>query len=548
MPPENSSSTRATTTTATGAETRRARHANRGENRAGGRRARRRELTVEDVNVVDRPQLTKAVGGTVVGNAMEWYDFGIYGYLAVTMGQVFFPADDPGAQLLASLAAFAVSFLMRPLGGLVFGPLGDRIGRQRTLAITMLMMASGTFVIGLLPTFDQVGVLAPVLLVLMRVIQGFSTGGEYAGATTFVTEYAPDRRRGFLSSLLDVGSYLGFAVGAATVSIFQLTLGETAMLDGGWRWPFLIAGPIGLIGLYFRLRIEESPQFEASQAMRENADDTGSSKDGAAEPRLGLVGIVRAHWRELLVAMFLVAAANTVGYALTSYMPTYLTDTLGYDALHGTVLTIPVLIAMSAGIPFTGRLSDRFGRRPVLAAAAVGTIVLMIPAFSLLAVGALWSTVLGLCLVALCVMPYVANLASSLPALFPTASRYGAMGVAYNFAVAIFGGTTPLLVQGLIELTGQELVPAWYLMFFSVLGLIAIWRMPETAGRPMLGSMPNVQSAAEAEALVAGQHENDRLDLDALPFDAVSAGAASTDSAPPDATPGPEADSLEPSR
>ncbi|OMH34175.1 MFS transporter [Tersicoccus sp. Bi-70] len=510
------------------------------ESGAGRRRARRRELTVADVNVVDPPQLRKAVSGTVVGNAMEWYDFGIYGYLAVTMGQVFFPAEDPGAQLLASLAAFAVSFLMRPLGGLVFGPLGDKIGRQRTLAVTMLMMAAGTFVIGLLPSFEQVGVLAPVLLVLMRMIQGFSTGGEYAGATTFVTEYAPDRRRGFLSSLLDVGSYLGFAVGAATVSIFQIALGEQGMLDGGWRWPFLIAGPIGLIGLYFRLKIEESPQFEASQALREKTEAAASSSgDAAAEPRLGLVGIVRAHWRELAIAMFLVAAANTVGYALTSYMPTYLTDTLGYDALHGTVLTIPVLIAMSAGIPWTGRLSDRFGRRPVLATAAIATIVLMIPAFSLLAVGELWSTILGLCLVALCVMPYVANLASSLPALFPTASRYGAMGVAYNFAVAIFGGTTPLLVQGLIQLTGQDMVPAWYLMFFSVLGLIAIWRMPETAGRPMLGSMPNVQSEQEAAELVAGQHDNDRLDLEALPFD---------DTVSSSATPDPDAGTLTPSR
>ncbi|GGC78820.1 MFS transporter [Tersicoccus solisilvae] len=532
MPPEASSPKRATPTVATGADEHRPRREHRGDGRAG-RRVRRRELTVEDVNVVDRPQLRKAVTGTVVGNAMEWYDFGIYGYLAVTMGQVFFPADDPGAQLLASLAAFAVSFLMRPLGGLVFGPLGDKIGRQRTLAVTMLMMAAGTFAIGLLPTFEQVGVLAPVLLVLLRMVQGFSTGGEYAGATTFVTEYAPDRRRGFLASLLDVGSYLGFAIGAATVSIFQLTLGEAAMLDGGWRWPFLIAGPIGLIGLYFRLRIEESPQFEANQALREDAAAAGAG--APTEPRLGLAGIVRAHWRELLIALFLVAAANTVGYALTSYMPTYLTDTLGYDALHGTVLTIPVLVAMSAGIPLTGRLSDRFGRRPVLAVAAIATIVLMIPAFSLLAVGALWSTILGLCLVALCVMPYVANLASSLPALFPTASRYGAMGVAYNFAVAIFGGTTPLLVQGLIELTGQDMVPAWYLMFFSVLGLIAIWRMPETAGRPMLGSMPNVQSDEEAAALVAGQHENDRLDLDALPFA----------TAPVDPTPHPEAGTVE---
>ncbi|MGW9405244.1 MFS transporter [Arthrobacter sp. NPDC055585] len=499
---------------------------------------RRRRLDVEDVNVVDHTMMKKAVGGTVVGNTMEWFDIGVYGYLAVTMGAVFLSDADPASQLLFSLGVFAATFIARPLGGVIFGRIGDRIGRQKTLATTLILMAASTFAIGLLPGYAQIGMAAPVLLVVMKLLQGFSTGGEYAGATTFVSEYAPDKRRGFLASILDLGSYMGFALGALTVSTLQLTLSEETMLDWGWRIPFLIAGPLGAIAIYFRLKIEESPAFQATlDAQEEQAASAAGKemdKDAVAQ---GTFGIFRTYWRPIVLAMVLVAAANTVGYALTSYMPSYLTDSKGYDPVHGTLLTIPVLVIMALCIPLTGRLSDRIGRRPVLWMGAGSTIVLAIPAFVLIGLGPIWSTLLGLGLLAIPVTFYVANLASALPALFPTASRYGAMGIAYNFAVAIFGGTAPLIMQGLITLTDNDMMPAYYLMVTSAIGAVAIGIMKESARRPMPGSMPSVATEEEARELVETQDENPLLDVDTLPFDSAESAEPAGGSAAEDREP-----------
>jgi MHS family proline/betaine transporter-like MFS transporter len=477
-----------------------------------------RRLKVSHVNVVDHSRLKKALGGTIVGNTMEWYDVGVFGYLITTMGPVFLPDADKTVQTLFLLGTFAATFVARPLGGVFFGWLGDKIGRQRVLAMTLILMAASTFAVGLLPSYAMVGMLAAALLVFTKLIQGFSTGGEYAGATTFVSEHSPDKHRGFFASLLDMGSYLGFAIGAALVSILQVTLGQPVMEEWGWRLPFLIAGPLGLIAIWFRLKIEESPTFQATLDAKELAATDPSSPDESASSN-GPLKTFKAHWRGIIVAMILVAAANSLGYALTSYMPTYLTSTKGYDELHGTLLTIPILVIMSLCIPLTGRLSDKIGRRPVLWMGSASAVLLSIPAFLLIGVGEIWSTLLGLALIALPVTFYVANLASALPALFPTESRYGAMGIAYNFSVAIFGGTTPFIIAALIATSGDDMMPAYYLMGTSVAGGIAIFFLRESSGRPLLGSMPSVNSVAEARELVATQDGNPHLDTDEMPFD-----------------------------
>ena len=462
-----------------------------------------RRLTASDINVVDQRMLKKALGGTIVGNTMEWYDVGVFGYLITTMGPVFLPEADKTVQTLFLLGTFAATFIARPIGGVVFGWLGDKVGRQKVLAATLMLMAASTFAVGLLPGYAQIGVWAAALLVLLKLVQGFSTGGEYAGATTFVCEYAPDKRRGFFASFLDMGSYIGFALGAATVSVLQVTLGQATMEDWGWRLPFLVAGPLGLIAIYFRNKIEESPQFKATMGAQEAAAVEAAAGGNAAAR--GPVGIMKTYWRQIVLAMILAGAANTVGYALTSYMPTYLTESKGYDPVHGTLLTIPVLVVMSLCIPLTGKLSDRIGRRPVLWIGAGSTVLFAVPAFALIGIGDIWSTLAGLSLVAFPVTFYVANLASALPALFPTSSRYSSMGIAYNFSVAIFGGTTPFLVQGLIAVTGDDMAPAYYLMATSVIGAIAIYFLRESAGRPLPGSMPSVDTEAEAHELIAAQ-------------------------------------------
>lgn len=231
------------------------------------------------------------------------------------------------------------------------------------------------------------------------------------------------------------------------------------------------------------------------------------------EGPLGVVDMVRTFWRELATAIVLVAGANTVGYTLTAYMPTYLTETLGYDAEHGPLLTLPILVIVAFLVPTMGWVSDHVGRKPVLFSAALSTVLLAVPSFLLLEHRQLWSTLLGLVLLAYPTAAYVGNLASSLPALFPTSSRYGGMGISYNVAVALFGGTAAFIMQALVTATGSKLAPAFWLMGTSGAAVIALFNLRETARRPLPGSMPSVASREEVVELVKTQEENPDLDV-----------------------------------
>ena len=331
-----------------------------------------------------------------------------------------------------------------------FGPLGDRIGRKKVLATTIILMAGSTFAIGLIPSYESIGIAAPILLVLLRLLQGFSTGGEYGGASTFVAEYAPDKRRGFFASFLEFGTLAGYVAAAGIVTIIQTVVSAEDLLQWGWRIPFLIAGPLGLIGLYLRLRLEETPAFQ----MMEQAEERSLADESTGKKlRETLVD----NWRPLVLCIVLVATYNIAHYGLLSYMPTYLTNTLGYDESHGLVLMIIVMIVMMMGISYVGKFSDRVGRKPLLLSGFIGFFVLSLPAYLLIGVGNYVTVFLGLAILGGLLLLFVGVFPSVLPALFPTGIRYGGLAIGYNLAVSIFGGTTPLVLTAPRKCNGQQL-------------------------------------------------------------------------------------------
>ncbi|MCA1220968.1 glycine betaine/L-proline transporter ProP [Streptomyces sp. 8L] len=475
-------------------------------------RRRKQSLSASDVTVTDKAEVHRAVSAAALGNMMEWFDFGVYAYLATTLGKVFFPSSSPGAQVVSTFATFAAAFLVRPLGGLVFGPLGDRIGRKRVLAVTMLLMACSTFAVGFLPGYSAIGFAAPILLLICRLVQGFSTGGEYAGATTYIAEYAPDKRRGFLGSWLDFGTFIGYAFGSGIVTLLTAVLGSKGMVDWGWRVPFFVAGPLGLVGLYMRLRLEETPAFlreqEAAEAEEGGAAEAARADDelaaGARQSGKGrLKEIFTRHWQAVLICMGLVLLYNVTNYMVTSYLPTFMTETLGQGEVTAQLLILGTMIMVALTITVVGRSSDRWGRRPMFLAGSIAMVVLAAPAILLIRQGGILLPAFGCAILGLLLVCFAGTSASTLPALFPTRIRYGALSISFNVSVSLFGGTTPLIASALVEKTNDKMVPAYYLMIAGLIGLISTFFLHETAGKPLRGSGPMVESEEQARSLVA---------------------------------------------
>lgn len=453
-----------------------------------------KELTVDDITIVDGDMLKRAVGAAALGNAMEWFDFGVYSYLAVTLGEVFFPGGDASAQLLATFGAFAAAFLVRPIGGLVFGPLGDKIGRQKVLAITMIMMSIGTFCIGIIPSYASIGILAPILLLAARLLQGFSTGGEYGGAATFIAEYSTDNRRGFMGSFLEFGTLGGYLLGAGLVTILTVAMPQQTLLDWGWRIPFFIAAPLGLFGLYIRLKLEETPAFQKHMEKQEALEQS--------KPRLTLWQMLSKYRKQMLKCIGLVLLFNVSNYMLTSYMPSYLTGILGLSEISSLLLILVVMFVMMPLTLFWGHWNDRLGRRPVIWAGAIGLIVMAIPCMMMIGTGNLYLVFLGLIILGVIHTCFSGSMPATLPALFATDIRYSALAIGFNLSVSLFGGTTPLITTWLVEKTHNLMMPAYYLMGAGVIGVLTVFTLRETARKPLSGSAPAVATEAEAHSLV----------------------------------------------
>ncbi|MDX6241283.1 MAG: transporter, family, proline/betaine transporter [Kribbellaceae bacterium] len=420
--------------------------------------------------------LKKAIAASAIGNATEWFDYGIYAYGVTYISAAIFPGDTESATLLA-LMTFAVSFLVRPLGGLIWGPLGDRLGRKHVLAITILMMSGATLCVGLVPTYDSIGLWAPVLLVLLRMIQGFSTGGEYGGAATFMAEYAPSRRRGFLGSFLEFGTLSGFSLGALLMLGFSLVLGDDAMHAWGWRLPFLVAAPLGIVGLYLRTRLEDTPVFRELEEAGEKEENTSTQfKD-----------LLAGYWQPILRLGGMVVALNVVNYTLLTYMPTYLQKQIGLSADQSLIVPIIGMLVMMVFLPFAGAFSDRVGRKPLWWFSLLGLFIAGVPMFLLMGTSLL-GAVVGFAVLGLLYVPQLATISATFPAMFPTQVRYAGFAIAYNVSTSLFGGTAPAVNDWLVVKTGQPLMPAYYMMAACVIGAIALFKVPETTRCPLNGT------------------------------------------------------------
>lgn len=441
-----------------------------------------------DLSPIQRKTVKKSVMGAMAGNAIEWFDYGIYGYLAVYLShQIFGGTEDA---LLWTLFGFAISFLIRPIGGAVLGPLGDRIGRQKVLVFTILMISVATAAIGLIPTFEVIGWAAPALLFLCRIIQGFSAGGEYAGAAVYMAEHAPDDRRGFWGSFLEFGTLLGFSAAGILVTALQFIVGTEGMEAGWWRLPFLLTLPLGIIALLMRAKLHDPEVF-----LEAKEDDHRSSAWQT------LRDLITQQPKQLLKIMGVTVLINTAFYLVLTYMPTYLNTSLDMDATQAGLMLIGVQLVMMVVIIPLGALTDRIGRRPVLITAAAGFTLLSVPAIMLLDTGNVVLQVLGLAIFGLLLVMLLCNISASLPALFPTVMRYAGFALGYNVATSLIGGPAGLVNEWLIQTTGSNLVPGFYMTVAGIIGLIAVLTFNETAGRSIRGNV------------VPGDDDQDRVAL-----------------------------------
>ena len=425
------------------------------------------------LGVIGHSRRREAVVAGVIGNVLEWYDFAVYGYLVPVIAQLFFPAANQYKSLLTTLAVFGVGFVMRPVGSVVFGIFGDRYGRRLALSAVIFLMAVSTLAVGLLPTFAQAGLLGPVLLVIARLAQGLSAGGEWGGSTAYIVEFAGEGRRGYIGSWQQVSVGAGFLLGSLAATLLTRNLAPAALLSWGWRVPFLLGIVLGLVGAYLRWRLNDTPKFTEIEQHGEVA----------AKP---LAETLTRFPRETLLA-FGLTLHNTVAYYIALvYIPTWFVTEAKLPPGTALLISTLCLLTFVVLIPFAGALSDRIGRRPLLIASCIGYVVLTYPLFLLATSGEVaWCFAMQFVLVV-----FLALYAGAAPAtyaeIFPTRVRYTALSIGYNLAVAIFGGFAPFIATWLIAVAGgNKLAPTFYVIAAAVVSFIILTRTRETAFSPL---------------------------------------------------------------
>jgi MFS transporter, MHS family, proline/betaine transporter len=422
------------------------------------------------------------IAAAVIGNALEWYDFLVFGFFTVIIARLFFPSTSEYGSILLTTATFGVGFFMRPVGGIFLGIYADRRGRKAALLLVITLMTIAIALIAFAPTYAAIGVGAPLIIVLARLIQGFSAGGEFASATAFLTESAPAGSRGYYGSWQMVGQGLAVLIGAILGTVLTRTLTPAALDGWGWRIPFLFGLIIGPLGLYIRRSLDETSAFLQSSQGAAGRQDAGS--------------LLASHVKEMVACLGMVVTGTITFYVVLIYIPTFARTQL-HIPLDQAFLAQSIGLAVEVVlIPICGALSDRVGRRPVMIAALVLDLVVTYPLFAWVSANPSFGSLLTMQII-LCGLFGVFNgpISTALAEQFPTRVRSTALAISYNIAVMVFGGFAQFFVTWLIAATGTPIAPAYYLMFGAAVGLIAAFFLKERASDELF-----VIEAAEASA------------------------------------------------
>jgi MHS family proline/betaine transporter-like MFS transporter len=411
----------------------------------------------------------KVIRAAILGTVVEYYDFGIYGYMATFVAMLFFVSEDPTAALMGTFAAFAVAFFMRVPGGIFFGHIGDRYGRKRALSWTILLMVLATAAIGVLPNYYTLGVWATTLLVLCRCVQGFAAGGELGGANAFVAESAPARWRATQTSLVNSGTYFGSLFASLVALAFTTAFTEQQMLDWAWRLPFLLSLPIGVIGLYIRSHLDDTPQFK-------QLADQGETE------RMPIRTLLVTNWRSVLKIIGLGAVITGGYYIVSVYAATYLQTTAGHSPQLAFTSTSVAMVIGAATLPLSGYLADTIGRKKVILIGSVGAVLLGFPMFVMMSAGPAWAAIVGQTVLFVCVS--VVNGASfvTYAEMLGASTRYSGIALGNNVTNTLLGGTAPFVATWLISATGQPLAPAGYFVLTALVTLVTVLFVTETRG------------------------------------------------------------------
>ncbi|MFV0131155.1 MFS transporter [Streptomyces sp. HMX112] len=436
--------------------------------------------------------LKRIVAASLIGTTIEWYDFFLYGSAAaLVFNQLFFPGSDPLVGTLLSFLTYAVGFAARPLGALVFGHYGDRLGRKKLLVLSLLLMGGATFAIGLLPTHATIGTAAPVLLTVLRLVQGFALGGEWGGAVLLVSEHGDARRRGFWASWPQTGAPAGQLLATGVLAALTALLPEPAFVAWGWRVPFLLSGVLVVVGLWIRMSVDESPVFKAALARAE-----ARRLDGGQVERMPLVAVLRHHWRDVLVAMGARMAENISYYVITAFILVYATTTAGLSrqtALNAVLVASAVHFAV---IPAWGALSDRLGRRPVYLLGAVGVGVWMFPFFALIDGGSFGGLLLAVTVGLVLHGAMYAPQAAFFSEMFATRMRYSGASIGAQFSSVAAGAPAPLVATALLADYGTSTPIALYVIAAALLTVVAVLCARETRSRDLADTADDEPAAA----------------------------------------------------